>query len=99
MSEHTPGPWRLNKHAELAVENEVGRGVCSTGGYQDNFSDGAYFLENQANARLISAAPELLGALEALWMWTKNWDAPMMDDDEFPRSQIEAAIAKARDAS
>lgn len=53
MSKHTPGPW----HAELGLDPEwVVRSdknlVCKT--LQAN---------DKANARLIAAAPELLGAL------------------------------------
>lgn len=58
MSEHTPGPWRVNKYGS------IGAGECGTKpivatvepffGKHGNDGD---------NARLIAAAPEMLAAL------------------------------------
>ena len=59
---HTPGPWRISKLTETAVEDGDGRGICSTGGYQQNFDTERVYQENRANARLIAAAPDLLDA-------------------------------------
>ena len=57
---HTKEPWRIYKHSAAHVENENGRGVCSTGGYADNFSNGAFHDENEANARRIVACVNAL---------------------------------------
>ena len=56
---HTPGPWRRSRMSNTAIEGSNGRGVCSTGGYSDNHSNGAYVDENIANADLVEAAPAL----------------------------------------
>ena len=58
----TPGPWRI----EPAVPGEAS-GVhvfagCATDGDLVTIAD---FIENEANARLIAAAPDLLDALRA----------------------------------
>jgi hypothetical protein len=57
----TPGPWRINRIAATNVESASGRGVASTGGFQDGTDDA--YLANQANARLIAAAPVMLETL------------------------------------
>ena len=57
---HTKEPWRIYKHSAAHVENENGRGVCSTGGYADNFSNGAFHDENEANAHRIVACVNAL---------------------------------------
>jgi len=58
MSEHTPGPWRINDHSRdegcFYIEADHA-GVASV--FADEPAAGA-------NARLISAAPDLLAALE-----------------------------------
>jgi hypothetical protein len=65
MKEPTPGPWIIDKRCStrvcLPIENN--RGIASTGGYFSNDQDVAE--ENEANARLIAAAPDLLAACEA----------------------------------
>jgi hypothetical protein len=58
---YTPGPWRINRIAATNIESPNGRSVAATGGFQDGTEDS--FLTNQANARLIAAAPELVEAL------------------------------------
>lgn len=52
---HTPGPWHFGKYADrvTATEDSDGRdSICHVYGNQ------------QANARLIAAAPEMLNALQ-----------------------------------
>ena len=61
---HTPGPWKINPRASMVVESESGRTIASCGAYTSNTENTEP--ENQANARLIAAAPELLEALEAV---------------------------------
>ena len=61
MSEgkHTPGPWQLN---DLSVESSSeGKWIACTDSHMGND-----LCEDQANARLISAAPELLKAAQDL---------------------------------
>ena len=48
----------------MVVESESGRTIASCGGYASASED--TMPENQANARLIAAAPELLEALQDL---------------------------------
>ncbi len=56
---HTPGPWELN---DLSVESaSEGKWIACADSRMGND-----LFEDQANARLIAAAPELLEALEAL---------------------------------
>lgn len=63
---HTKGPWRIGKIA-THVESDSGEGICSTGGYQNNTENQWELNERQqANARLIAAAPDLLEALEKI---------------------------------
>lgn len=61
---HTPGPWRW--YDELVLAGGDGRiGLCviarSSGGFPFDTNP-----ENEANAHLISAAPDLLAACEKL---------------------------------
>ena len=56
--------------------------------------------EDEANARLIAAAPETLAALKSLLDSIENVDFSVLDDagltyDRIPWAQAEAAIAKA----
>ena len=53
MSTHTPGPWTVDAH----------RNIMATGGLVAFPGISAGF-DQEANARLIAAAPDLLGALE-----------------------------------
>lgn len=62
-TQHTPGPWRydyeLDYCGEIIASN--GTSICS-------FTD-----EPSTNdARLIAAAPDLLEALESVWLWMEN---------------------------
>lgn len=93
-TKHTPGPWTVFKPASQDVCYEGGecpatiRGagihVATMPGERHCFSQTA-----EANARLISSAPELLEALESCaWM--------VKDKDPEAYTKARAAIAKAR---
>lgn len=68
---HTPGPWRVGRHftddegyREIAIEATV-RGIeCVPASVVLQFAN--YGGMQEANARLIAAAPELLEALKGL---------------------------------
>ena len=92
---HTPGPWRIHRYAACVVEGEDGRTVATTGGYSDNTSDGAYVVENEANAHLIAAAPDLLATLKSTVIALEECADCL---DSYRIGQLEAArsaIAKA----
>jgi len=87
MSEkHTPGPWCISSDDEGAyVVDELGITLVATAPHNEGASGRA---EADANARLISAAPELLAACEAALR-----ELPHEKD---VRSQLILAIAKAK---
>jgi hypothetical protein len=91
MSEvkHTPGPWvseyRQSHTGQVAVCNGDGEGYWEV--WTQNWGGG---INQEANARLISAAPDLLEALEEIVShdaWAS--DAPIL-------ASAKAAIAKAK---
>ena len=87
MSNHTPGPWKAN----FAISGEVYifGGDRNFARVFDEWRDEA---NQEANARLIAAAPDLLEALEAIMRYPKI--------SEYVGSELankaDAALAKAR---
>lgn len=91
---HTKGSWVLDESRHDGCINRLDpfRHIAMVSGYQMHEGDRA---ENEANARLIAAAPDLLEALEALL------DRVQLDGDSknwFAKEQHDAmaAIDKAR---
>jgi len=82
-AKHTPGPWEFDgpEHA-IIVWSDPQHRVCFM------TSDGAA----RANARLITAAPDLLAAAQGIRRWSIDSATPI--PDEFFRP-LRAAIAKA----
>jgi hypothetical protein len=88
MSKHTPGPWRFNDNTKWWKTNPFSITVPRHGVHGAaiaNIPARATIsrLEAEANARLISAAPDLLEALmtfpqsiawtdDELWAWSKK---------------------------
>ena len=73
MSQHTPGPWVLSEESPKIIK-KGDRLIGSTCGHPGSW---AYPTEEEgiANARLISAAPDLLKQLrELLAMVGRQWD-------------------------
>lgn len=62
----TPGPWKLLPYGACNVKSESGRSICTTSVYTTNTDNGEHISENEANAKLIAATPELLEALKNL---------------------------------
>ena len=97
MAEHTPGPWFLENNKiwhdnGLACIAEVFNGIL---GGSDDLSEA-----QEANARLITASPNLLAALEALLpvaqAFEKQAGRGVSSRRGGPVFQTRAAIAKAR---
>jgi hypothetical protein len=97
---HTPGPWRVE---QTSANNWIGPGrpsgkvenvVCSI---DRNGLKPEALARNDANARLIAAAPELLAAAHAAWHALKSYQygnaAPDLAAD--CAAVLEDAIAKA----
>lgn len=99
---HTPGPWTAGDIIRAPSKTKYasdGRGICKL--YSETRKQ--LVNEQQANARLIAAAPELLEELRRALEFLRGDAARLMRDGAFEphnilRRQIrsvEAAIAKA----
>ncbi len=74
---HTPGPWNYHHHVEILKGGELdfytirsAENICLA---EINRIDGATRNQDDANARLIAAAPELLDALRAALDSLEYW--------------------------
>ncbi len=88
MSEHTPGPWKAEKHHVI----QIGTGDVVTSCFY-GFANRDNYAEDYATARLIAAAPDMLEVLKQLAESAEYWseyDVPVGIVDK-----INAAIAKA----
>jgi hypothetical protein len=95
MSKHTPGPWRLNENNNWKT-NPFSVTVRKFGVHSTTIANIPTRMtvppqEQQANARLIAAAPDLLEALQTLPQ------GPLYTDDEINLwvEKASAAIDKA----
>ena len=89
---HTPGPWFL-RHPE--IKDEQGVEIASVNCYRDCLP------EEEANARLIAAAPDLLAACEALDEFQRDYHANTRDDmpgNEYYATRLMAIVNQARAA-
>lgn len=74
MSKHTPGPWNIEfrpEHWERRWEISESDGACICVG--DDWET-PFRSEGDANARLISAAPDLLEACQTFAEWLRRED-------------------------
>ncbi len=88
-AKHTPGPWTTDPEGHIrapypnhAPGISIARMTCF-GAHDVHMAMGA-------NASLISAAPDLLAALEYIMAWDSDWTV------EQARTMARAAIAKAK---
>jgi hypothetical protein len=92
-AKYTPGPWTIENRSNWKyggyVKGPTATLVAGVGGMADSPE------VNQANARLIAAAPELLECLE----WFANPPYPGAVPGEALLQQARAACAKARGIS
>lgn len=92
ISKHTPGPWTLDDRGYKYIVSKSGNGYITRDVCRLDGSTMAA-LAQEANARLIAAAPELLEALELL---VDNPYRDGIESDERLRRIGRAAIAKAK---
>lgn len=95
-AQHTPGPWKTERVEDnpefveiLGFDDSI---VCCFDRSQQLGN------EDEANARLIATAPELLGALEILLgsvEYCRNAPAPFRPTDKIIKN-ARAALAKAK---
>jgi len=96
-TKHTPGPWKVESHPnrqfptclEMEIWNQNTH-VATIQGHHEYKDD----VNNEANARLIAAAPELLEALLRVQGNNKLMNALNSQDRE-TLEKIQSAIAKA----
>lgn len=86
---HTPGPWTLEHWGDREIDVYAGEDtlVCSLRGGSTHPDD-----DSDADASLISAAPDLLHACELLLIYLGDWDDPEDETCVTARN----AIAKAK---
>ena len=109
MTKFTPGPWHLedargedNEHLfwEVLGDSEVYRGHLATLQHSESIS-GTTREENDANALLVSAAPELYDALDRIMHYARIGaaasDVMPVDQPEFINAV--SALKKARGES
>lgn len=98
-AKHTPGPWltdRNNVHTgQIAIVHH-----CTGNDWVEIWSDkwfktGMCESEQEANARLIAAAPNLLEALQAIVSSLSDQDDEGLIEHAQPMIDARAAIAKA----
>ena len=65
-TKHTPGPWMIDSSVATHIIGANRRPVATSGGYSSNAIPDNGRAENEANARLIAAAPTLLAVLDAM---------------------------------
>lgn len=91
MSKHTPGPWRevsLGEFGRVNVIDAKGKAIAFTGTSLKSRT------ENEANARLVAAVPNLLAACKAAQQHYR--DTYGIDAQDYELYQIASdAIAKA----
>ena len=96
---HTKGPWVIgNRYTDQGVYTPDGELVANTHGSQRNFNRDEQIAIQDANARLIAAAPELLEALEEFEAEYDKVDLAKAEPPELTAAVLaaRAAIAKAK---
>lgn len=101
LVKHTPGPWQVDgdrNQSEMIIRQASSHGRIAYMEFTTGYADA-----DEANARLIAAAPELLEALERLSAFAEQMFAsfaPVEQEELRPDLELaEAAIRKAKDSA
>ncbi|HEP7878028.1 TPA: hypothetical protein VDT20_005735 [Pseudomonas aeruginosa] len=94
MSKHTPGPWEIERYSDGLIQIVGDVRIVSDDEENVTTVVEAVARGDEANARLIAAAPELLGALQDLDALRGPFP-PSDDAVEAAWRKASAAIAKA----
>lgn len=95
MSAHTPGPWRWVGPFLDASDLVSDHGpIIEYQSYEGQSFAGTSDAQDEANARLIAAAPELLEALREVMAEVEDCCAVPADEWDFV-AKVRTAIAKA----
>lgn len=90
MDKHTPGPW-VHYEGSNSIWSESGTAVCVLCGPRDDVKT-----RQNANARLIAAAPEMFEALNVAWELIINLGRPETNDRHHAACEkIRTALSKA----
>lgn len=85
-TKHTPGPWKLSQLGKIKIltniESKQGRFIATCGGFQNTTDSENTNNENEANAKLIILAPEMLETLEKLECWGAKFGMPYLMYEE-----------------
>lgn len=89
----TPGSWQTAQNIPtLVTAVEIHRSICTTGNWTESLNQVKVDAENEANAKLIAAAPELLDAVQI--MYCAYYDG-FVDSSEETLSKVKSIIDKA----
>lgn len=90
---HTPGPWRVGPVDDTVVTDADGKEVAAIDG---DYNSPDEWPRMEANARLIAAAPELLGALRFILAFYEPGQT-YLDTNAWKQAEASArrAVAKA----
>ncbi len=97
MSEHTPGPWKTAARIRGGCWTDIiasRRHVAEVSSIS-NLTNHAEYVEQEANARLIAASPDLLKACKDLLTAISIDKRTREGDYGHDRERVRVAIAKA----
>lgn len=89
MAQHTPGQWQQHPMRSRLIVVEYSE--HDTGAHYREIAEA----RTDEDARLITAAPELLAACKAVLAWADAECMPQGGKNDGPWELLEAAIAKA----
>ena len=101
LSDFTPGPWKRTQGRPFDIYQDKGprqggRYIGTTRGNSTHLPI-SVLLEDEANARLIAAAPELLEACEQLIRWNDKGSKSSCEAIRLAKAAIEKATGPDRE--